>query len=90
MPPTTFRPGDDQSRSIRALKDLDHGAGTWETAGFAAGISGFQHVSGNSKAMGPLAVAGFSLDAEGAGCPGPALDPQNQAPVGGVLTGESL
>lgn len=42
------------------------------------------------KAMGPLAVAGFSLDAEGAGCPGPALDPQNQAPVGGVLTGESL
>ena len=27
------------------------------------------------KAMRPSAVAGFSLDAEGAGCPGPALDP---------------
>ena len=42
------------------------------------------------KAMGPVAVAGFSLDAEVAGCPGPVLDPRNQAPVGGVPTWESL
>ena len=34
------------------------------------GIEGTQ-----KKAMRPSAVAGFSLDAEGAGCPGPALDP---------------
>ena len=42
------------------------------------------------KAMDPVVVVRFSLDAEGVGRPGPVLDPRNQAPVGGVPTWESL
>lgn len=71
--------------SARALKDLDHGAGAWETGGSAAGISGFQICFRKlkRKQRAPLRWRDSALLPR-TGCPGPAPRPIESGPVGGA------